>query len=447
MSHPFCFVGADLMQGTGQLNFGSNKLDEPSSLLLVSSAEAPKDPKDYVRAFVKAGFPDSEQGGHEPSSGTWLKSGHRIAPNFTAVPAAPGQLLPIPSPSQFPGEPPALRRPRARPGGGLSPRSCPGPAARGSRHPFPTAPCALSSVTCRLFTSALRQLPPPAPLARRRHRGAPGAASRPGPPRERAPAAPARTSPSAAGTHRLLTGALPGPSRRLRARHSELPCAQRPLLSPAPLRVRRPLECPLQREPHGQPGLSLSSPGPPARARRCACRRLATPLFGGGADSCCRRRSVGPGGHSASAPPRPPAAPPAPGPARGPGLLPPSPPAVNNRRRQHKFRPPTRKLIGSRGPRGSDGKRIHRAVGGSGAGTGRSRPGRGAWAAGAAGGCGGQAAAGATEEGDPAGPVQVPSTQAYDPNPVYPSTCKETQGAGLSQLCIRVVLIPGKTLE
>lgn len=53
MSHPFCFVGADLMQGTGQLNFGSNKLDEPSSLLLVSSAEAPKDPKDYVRAFGK----------------------------------------------------------------------------------------------------------------------------------------------------------------------------------------------------------------------------------------------------------------------------------------------------------------------------------------------------------------------------------------------------------
>lgn len=125
---------------------------------------------------------------------------------------------------------------------------------------------------------------------------------------------------------------------------------------------------------------------------------------------------MGPGGHSASAPPRPPAAPPAPGPARGPGLLPPSPPAVNNRRRQHKFRPPTRKLIGSRGPRGSDGKRIHRAVGGSGAGTGRSRPGRGAWAAGAAGGCGGQAAAGATEEGkagrEGAGPGRPPSPRS-----------------------------------
>lgn len=115
---------------------------------------------------------------------------------------------------------------------------------------------------------------------------------------------------------RLLTGALPGPSRRLRARHPELPCAQRPLLSPAPLRVRRPLECPLQWEPRGQPGLSLSPPGPPARARRCGCRRLAAPLFGGGGgtDSCCRRRSAGPGGCSASAPPRPPAAPPAPGP-------------------------------------------------------------------------------------------------------------------------------------
>lgn len=50
MSHPFCFVGADLMQGTDQLNFGSNKLDEPTSLLLVSSAEAPKD---YERAFGK----------------------------------------------------------------------------------------------------------------------------------------------------------------------------------------------------------------------------------------------------------------------------------------------------------------------------------------------------------------------------------------------------------
>lgn len=125
---------------------------------------------------------------------------------------------------------------------------------------------------------------------------------------------------------------------------------------------------------------------------------------------------MGPGGHSASAPPRPPAAPPAPGPARGPGLLPPSPPAVNNRRRQHKFRPPTRKLIGSRGPRGSDGKRIHRAVGGSGAGPGRSRPGRGAWAAGAAGGCGGQAAAGATEEGkagrEGAGPGRPPSPRS-----------------------------------
>lgn len=212
------------------------------------------------------------------------------------------------------------------------------------------------------------------------------------------PAAPARTSPSAAGTHRLLTGALPGPSRRLHARHSDLPCAQWPLLSPAPLRLRRPLECPLQWEPQEQPGLSLSSPGPPARARRCGCRRLAAPLFGGGADSCCRRRSAGPGGRTASAPPRPPTAPPAPGPARSPGCLPLSPPTVNNRRRQHKFRPPTRKLIGNRGPRGSDGKRI-RAGGGSGAGTGRSRPGRGAWAASAAGGCGGQAAAGATEEG------------------------------------------------
>lgn len=78
---------------------------------------------------------------------------------------------------------------------------------------------------------------------------------------------------------------------------------------------------------------------------------------------------------------------PAPPPARG---L--SPPAVNNRRQQQqKFRPPTRKLIGSPGPRGSDGKRIRRAGGGSGAGTGRSgtRLGRGAWAPSAARGCGG----------------------------------------------------------
>ncbi|XP_041902536.1 proline-rich protein 36-like [Corvus kubaryi] len=276
---------------------------------------------------MPAAFPDYEQGGHEPSGGTWLKPGHRAAPNFATVPAAPGSYHRSPPHGQFPAEPP--RPPPAR--SGLSPPLFPGPAARGSRHPLsPQPPAVLTSATCRLLTSALRLLPPPPlrsprlPTAPRRPRSRlparpPRVARRcrrpdvrslqaspaAGFPSSCPPAAPARTSPSAAGTHRLLTGALPGPPRRLRARHSDLPCAQRPLLSPAPLRVRRPLECPLQWEPRGQPGLSLSPPGPPAWARRCGCCRLATPLFAGGgsADSCCRQRSAGPDGRSASSPP------------------------------------------------------------------------------------------------------------------------------------------------
>ncbi|XP_050190486.1 proline-rich protein HaeIII subfamily 1-like [Myiozetetes cayanensis] len=225
---------------------------------------------------------------------------------------------PRPGQSRGEGPPPAESRDLRRPLCPLIPR--PG----GRRLPVsPLPPATPASITCRQFTSPAAAPaspaplpspaeappePPPGPAPRDAGAAAAPMCPRPGSPRRALPQPPPEPRPAPRGTHRLLTGALPGPSRRLRAHHPALPCVQRPLVSPAPLRLRRPLECPLQREPRGQPGLSLSPPGCPARSGRCGCRRLAAPLFGGGgADSgCCRRRSPGPGGRSASAPPRPP---------------------------------------------------------------------------------------------------------------------------------------------
>ncbi|XP_027495266.1 basic proline-rich protein-like [Corapipo altera] len=272
------------------------------------------------------GFPGYRQGGHEPSSRGWLKPGHRAAPNFLTVFAAPGLLPPTPPrPGRSPGEPPcpppAESRGRRRP---LCPLI---PHPSGCRLPVSSLPPATpASITRRQFTSPTAAPASPAPLpspaeappepppgpppprcGRCRRPDVP-AAGLPSPRPPAAPRPPPEPRPAPQGTHRLLTGALPGPSRRLRAHHPALPCVQRPLVSPAPFRVRRPLECPLQREPRGQPGLSLSPPSCLARSGRCGCRRLAAPLFGGGgADSgCCRRRSPGPGSRSGSAPPRPP---------------------------------------------------------------------------------------------------------------------------------------------
>lgn len=41
----------------------------------------------------------------------------------------------------------------------------------------------------------------------------------------------------------------------------------------------------------------------------------------------------------------------------------------------------------------------------------------------------------------PDDPVQIPSIQAYDPNPVYPSTCKETQGTAVHKGWVSMLLI------
>ncbi|KAM6087597.1 uncharacterized protein VSU04_000766 [Chlamydotis macqueenii] len=266
----------------------------------------------------------------------------------------------------------------------------------------PTHPSKYGELNTRSICASDSQEAPVAGLASPRPLAAPR--TPPEPPQ----AAPGR-APAPRGTHRLLTGALPGRSRRLRARHPVPPFAQRPLLSPS-ARPRSGYGALWSARSAGASGSrschsaaeAVGSAGPaarlPPRRQGAAAAAVSLPLCSaaalGGADSC-RRRSLGPGGCFPSAPLYLPATPHAPGPARSPVSLPLSPPAVNTRwRQQQKFRPPTRKLIGSPGPRGSDGKRIRQAGGGSGAGPGRGGAERdasrsaGPWAAGTGRGCG-----------------------------------------------------------
>lgn len=218
------------------------------------------------------------------ASAQHLQPGHRAAPNF---PDHPGRDSPAaPPPGWFRGEtarPPPRRRPaRPRPGGGLSPLhhrpACrpaaspqpPGPvrshsgsaAAPGTDQPRSSAPrstrtpalpsaLAFGALTCRRCRGAAAPSEPPPGeppgLSDPRCDGAADAQVckvsrlRPRPDSPRPPAAPPEppraapgSPPAPRGTHRFLTGALPGPSRRLRARHPAPPFAQRPLLSRSP---------------------------------------------------------------------------------------------------------------------------------------------------------------------------------------------------------------------
>lgn len=256
-------------------------------------------------------------------------------PSATALPLSPGPGPPAP--------PFVLTAPR-------TPRSAgaPGPAPPGMR-----SAAASTRVVLRLRPRPPRPRPPRAPPRRRRN------------------------GRSTEGHSPLLTGALPGPPQRLGARHAAPPFARWTLLSLSLF----------PRSGNGTLWSVLSTgPGRGADSRRCGslraggALRLPLPL-------CSRRRwqlqaaLPGPVRGFPSAPARAAAAAPH---APGPLLSSLSPTAVSDRRRQ-KFRPPTRKLIGGRGPRGSDGKRI--AEPGEGAGRGRGGagyPARGLWAPAAA---------------------------------------------------------------
>lgn len=308
-------------------------------------------------------------GGPPPSTGG--AAGRAQRPTFRGKPrgAAPRpQLRQAPAPRGGVEVLPPLRH-------GASPQPRPGAAGAALR-------------SHRAEDTAERRSPRPRPArdAERRRLDARGLAAA----SAAAPAPPAPRSPQAAPERPQHGGALTAP-------HKGSP---RP--SPAPRRPARrtsirSMDAPLSlslfpRSAHGTLWSALSTgPGRGADSRRCGslraggALRLPLPL-------CSQRRwqlraaLPGPVRGFPSAPARAAAAAPH---APGPLLSSLSPTAVSDRRRQ-KFRPPTRKLIGGRGPRGSDGKRI--AEPGEGAGRGRGGagyPARGLWAPAAAGWWGG----------------------------------------------------------
>lgn len=230
---------------------------------------------------------------------------------------------PAAAPDTFPSARRARReaRPKRRAGpdpqlSGGDPRRGPSPAASpgalapgGSRRPSATAlplspgpgPPAPPFVLTAPRTPRSTGAPGPAPAGMRSAAAPTRAVSqlRPRPPHPHPPrAAPGRRRDggSAAGHSPLLTGALPGLSQRLGARHAAPPSARRTLLSLSvslfPLRPTHGTlwsalsAGPGQAGPGRAAGLTAGDAARYARAERCGCGR---PFVRGGADSCGRR--------------------------------------------------------------------------------------------------------------------------------------------------------------